>query len=44
MTSFHFVRSFIINAYSPQFYRMFRRIGLFDAAERLVDRLFGPRR
>ncbi|MGB3417814.1 MAG: AbrB family transcriptional regulator [Mesorhizobium sp.] len=44
VTSFHVVRSFIINAYSPQFYRMFRRIGLFDGAERLMDRLFGPRR
>jgi hypothetical protein len=44
VTSFHVVRSFIIKAYSPQFYRMFRRVGLFDAAERLVDRLFGPRR
>jgi hypothetical protein len=44
VTSFHFVRSFIINAYSSQFYRMFRRIGLFGAAERLMDRLFGPRR
>jgi membrane AbrB-like protein len=43
VTSFHVVRSFIINAYSPQFYRLFRKIGLFDLMENLMARLFGPR-
>ncbi|RUM96490.1 AbrB family transcriptional regulator [Pseudaminobacter arsenicus] len=44
ITSFHVVRSFIINAYSPQFYHLFRKIGLFDKMEALLDRMVGPRR
>lgn len=44
VTSFHVVRSFIINAYSPQFYHLFRKVGLFDRMESLMARLFGPRR
>ena len=44
VTSFHVVRSFIINAYSPQFYRLFRKIGLFDRVEKVLDKTIGPRR
>lgn len=38
VTTFHLVRSFMVNAWSRQFYRMFQRIGLFDALERLIGR------
>lgn len=44
ITSFHVVRSFIINAYSPQFYHLFRKIGLFAKMENLLDRIIGPRK
>jgi membrane AbrB-like protein len=44
VTTFHVTRSFLINAYSPQFYHLFRRIGLFDGMEKVMDRTIGPRR
>lgn len=44
VTAFHFVRSFIVNAYVANFYRLFLRIGAFGHMEQLLDRLMGERR
>jgi membrane AbrB-like protein len=38
VTVFHVVRSFLVNAFSQHFYRLFKRIGLFDKVERILDR------
>lgn len=41
VTAFHVVRSFLVNAFSQQFYHIFRRIGLFDRVGKVLDRLSG---
>lgn len=35
VTTFHLLRSFTVNAWSLQFYRLFQRIGFFSAVERM---------
>jgi hypothetical protein len=37
VTTFHLVRSFMVNAWSLQFYRALQRVGFFTAIERLFD-------
>ncbi|WP_414474529.1 AbrB family transcriptional regulator [Microvirga sp. M2] len=37
ITSFHVIRSFTVNAFSQHFYRLFRRIRLFDGIGNLLD-------
>ncbi len=44
VTAFHFVRSFIVNAYCLQFFRLFRRLGLFKLTEKICDRVGLPRK
>lgn len=44
VAGFHFVRSFIVNAYVSNFYRLFLRWGVFGHIEQLLDRLAGARR
>jgi membrane AbrB-like protein len=43
VTAFHVVRSFLVNAFSLQFFRIFRRIGLFDQVGKLLDLATGRR-
>jgi membrane AbrB-like protein len=42
VTAFHITRSFIVNSFTLQIFRLLERIGLFRAVGRVVDRSAGP--